>query len=110
MRKRKPFRRIDVDVARTLVERSETLVLDARDAASFGRAHIDGAQHLVQAEFASLVGGIDKNRPILVYCYHGRASQELAQTFSDFGFQEVCSLDGGYDAWTARTFGPLDAA
>ena len=109
MRERKPFRRIDVEFARTLVDRSVTLVLDMRDIAAFETAHVERARHLAQAELVTLIASVDKNRPILIYCYRGAASLELAQTFSDFGFQEVYSLVGGYDAWAARKFGPLSA-
>jgi len=99
MHQRKPFQRIGVEAAETLIRRDDALVFDARDAASFARAHIEGARHLVQAELATIIGSTPKSRPILIYCYRGNASQVLAQTFSDFGFPETYSLDGGYEAW-----------
>ncbi len=40
-----------------------------------------------------------KDRPVLIYCYHGNASQVRAQTFADFRFKKVYSLDGGYESW-----------
>jgi rhodanese-related sulfurtransferase len=102
MRQRTPFRRIDVAQAEPLLERSDLLVLDARDAGSFEKAHVDSAQRISSANLSALVSGTAKTRPILIYCYHGNASREYAQTFSDFGFGEVYSLDGGYEAWCAR--------
>ena len=36
---------------------------------------------------------------LLIYCYHGHTSQHLAEFFSDFGFKDVYSLEGGYEAW-----------
>jgi len=36
---------------------------------------------------------------VLLYCYHGNASQTYGQMFADFGFAEVYSLDGGFAAW-----------
>jgi len=110
MRERKPFRRIDVEFARTLVDRKETVVLDMRDIKAFEKEHIKRARHVVQAKLEPLIDSVDKNRPILIYCYRGAASLELAQTFSDFGFQEVYSLDGGYGAWAAPNFGPISAS
>jgi thiosulfate/3-mercaptopyruvate sulfurtransferase len=102
MRQRTPFQRIDVIRAEGLFERGDLLVLDARDPGSFEKSHVDGAQHISSANLSALVGGTARTRPILIYCYHGNASQEYAQTFSDFGFGEVYSLDGGYEAWRAR--------
>lgn len=102
MRPRTPFQRIDVQRAEALLERGGLLVLDARDGGSFEKSHIDGAEQVSSASLSAFVGGTAKTRPILIYCYHGNASQEYAQTFSDFGFSEVYSLDGGYEAWKTR--------
>lgn len=77
-------------------------MLDARDTGSFDKSHIDGARHLSSANLSAVLGATARNRPILIYCYHGNASQEYAQTFSDFGFSAVYSLDGGYEAWRTR--------
>ena len=100
MRPRIPFRRIDVTAAADLVRRDDVLTLDVRDAASFAKAHIAGAKHLSQANLPVFITAAQKTAPILIYCYRGHASQEYAQTFSDFGFAEVYSLDGGYEHWS----------
>ena len=102
MRSRTPFRRIDVEAAEALLSRSDPLVLDARDAGSFAASRIDGAQPLSSASLGTVIGATARTRPILIYCYHGNASREYAQTFSDFGFVEVYSLDGGFEAWRTR--------
>ncbi|CCE01173.1 ankyrin repeat domain-containing protein [Bradyrhizobium sp. STM 3809] len=75
------------------------LRFDVRDQASFNAGHLAGAQHLTQRNVSELIAGTTRRTPILIYCYHGHASQEYARTFSDFGFAEVYSLDGGYEAW-----------
>jgi thiosulfate/3-mercaptopyruvate sulfurtransferase len=102
MRRRTPFRRIDVAEAKGLLERGDLLVLDARDAGSFEKSHVEGAQRISSANLSAVVGGTAKARSILIYCYHGNASREYAQIFSDFGFGEVYSLDGGYEAWCGQ--------
>ncbi|MGJ4995375.1 ankyrin repeat domain-containing protein [Bradyrhizobium sp. HKCCYLS3077] len=102
MRPRIPFQRIDVGQAAELLQRDDVLRFDVRDQASFSTAHITGAQHLTQRNLSELIAGTTRRTPILIYCYHGNASQEYAQTFSDFGFTEVYSLDGGYEAWRQR--------
>ncbi len=109
MRQRTPFRRIGVQEAEGLVRREEALVLDVRDAGSFGRAHIDGAQHVSQANVSGVLNGSSKSRPVVIYCYHGNSSRQYAQIFSDFGFAEVYSLDGGFEAWINRPQASADA-
>ena len=59
-------------------------------------------RHVSSHNLSALIGATARTRPILIYCYHGNASREYAQTFSDFGFSEVYSLDGGYEAWCTR--------
>jgi len=102
MRQRQKFQRIGVEEAEGVARRNDVLVLDSRDAESFHRAHIDGAQQVSTRNLSDFIDGTDRRRPILIYCYHGNASQEYARIFADFGFAEVYSLDGGYEAWASR--------
>jgi thiosulfate/3-mercaptopyruvate sulfurtransferase len=77
-------------------------VLDVRDAESFARGHIAGARNASNATLSEVIDKTPKSASILIYCYHGNASREYAQIFSDFGFAQVHSLDGGYEAWRTR--------
>jgi thiosulfate/3-mercaptopyruvate sulfurtransferase len=83
MRARTPFQRIDSQRAEALLSRDSLLVLDVRDAGSFDKSHIDGARPLSSANLSAVLGETARTRPILIYCYHGNASREYAQTFSD---------------------------
>lgn len=77
-------------------------VFDVRDGASFQRGHVAGAAHLSQDRFPAWLQRLDKAAPVLIYCYHGNASQVFAQMFADFRFARVYSVDGGYEALAAR--------
>jgi thiosulfate/3-mercaptopyruvate sulfurtransferase len=90
-----------VEEARALMAREDTLVFDVRDPAAYAEAHIGSARRLYDANLFEVLTGTPKSRPILVYCYHGNASQVYAQTFTDFGFREVYSMDGGFEHWCA---------
>jgi len=102
MRKRTPFQRINIDDAEKLIGSKTVLLLDVREANDFNGGHIAGAQHTKLSGLSPLITGTDKARPVVIYCYRGRASQEYAQAFSDFGFTEVYSVDGGYEEWSRR--------
>ncbi|WP_029005729.1 ankyrin repeat domain-containing protein [Azorhizobium doebereinerae] len=78
------------------------LIFDTRDPDAYARARMAGAVRLSQINLSEVITGTPKHRPVLIYCYHGNASQEYAQTFSDFGFCDVSSLDGGYEGWRLR--------
>ncbi|MBV1871825.1 MAG: hypothetical protein KUG83_04700, partial [Gammaproteobacteria bacterium] len=40
-----------------------------------------------------------KDFPIVICCFHGHSSLSAASFFSEKGFTNVYSLDGGYTAW-----------
>lgn len=103
------YLRIDVDRARDLLAHRKMLVLDVRDPKSYAAAHIDSAMHVTSANLDPLILRTPRNTPILIYCYHGNASRSYAQIFSDFGFREIYSLDGGYEAWRSAQASSQDA-
>ncbi len=107
------FRRVGPDSAQKLVERRDALVLDVRDEASFERGHIAGANHANEANLFDFLSSAPKDKPVLIYCYHGNSSQIFAKAFIDFQFREVFSLDGGDDGWVVaqrqRPFEPKAA-
>ena len=99
MNNQRVFRRIDAETARQLLARDPVLVLDSRDQASFELARIASARRLSSDNLDATLLGTPKATPVLLYCYHGNASQIYGQMFADFGFAEVYSLDGGFEAW-----------
>lgn len=90
---------ISVDDAEDLILSSHLLILDMRDFRSYVTGHHPKAIHLTDSNLRSLLKHTAKRVPILIYCYHGHSSQDMAQLFGDFGFEEVYSLDGGWEAW-----------
>lgn len=73
-------------------------LFDSRDAESYSKSHIKGADHLTEHTFGEVIASLPKNIPVMIYCYHGNASQTYANMFKDFHFSEVYSVDGGYEA------------
>lgn len=93
-----PYSRIDVAQARELMAR-DALVVDIRDADSYASGSIPGAVHLHGGNVAQFMEESDRERPLIVCCYHGNSSQGAAAYFADKGFAQTFSLDGGYEAW-----------
>jgi thiosulfate sulfurtransferase len=89
---------IDVAQAKELLESGATFV-DIRDPASYEAAHIPGAIPLSDANVEKFVTQSDKEKPVVVYCYHGNNSQGGAAYLMDQGFQKVFSLAGGFELW-----------
>lgn len=88
-----------VDQLPTLLEENECAILDMRDQHSFERGHLDGATMVTDAVISQLLRNKQKDRPIVIYCYHGNSSRDLASFFCGIGFSRVFNLEGGWQAW-----------
>lgn len=73
----------------------DALILDAREARHHAQGHLPGSVRLDGRNHEWLLMSEPRSRPVLIYCYHGNASQTYADMFVDFGFQQVCDLIGG---------------
>ena len=93
------FKQISVDETKHLIEAEDITILDIRDAQSYSKGHISNAIHAEGINFESFIIKEDKKKPLLVYCYHGHSSQSAAKYFTDNGFANVYSMEGGYTAW-----------
>jgi rhodanese-related sulfurtransferase len=111
MKGQRIFRRLTAaEAGLWCAQHPNALLLDARDAASFERDGWPGALRLSGENQDQLLLRTPRTRPVLIYCYHGNASQTWAQMFADFGFTEVSDLIGGQVAWVAAQSAPAPAA
>jgi thiosulfate sulfurtransferase len=94
------YRTISIEEARTLLAGDAITVLDIRDPVSFSDGHIENALNAEGMDVDAFIAKEDKNKPLLVYCYHGISSQSAAAFLAEKGFTQVYSLEGGYTAWS----------
>lgn len=93
------YKTLPVADSAQLIETSNPMILDCRDMKDYKAGHLENALHVHEGLKESLVKRGDKQRSLLIYCYYGHASEHLAQFFTDFGFKDVYSLEGGYASW-----------
>ncbi|GGO71829.1 thiosulfate sulfurtransferase GlpE [Bowmanella pacifica] len=93
------FSHIQADAAQQMLKDNLATLADIRDANSFEAAHIEGATHLSNESLSQFMAATDKARPIIVCCYHGISSQQAAQFLVQQGYEQVYSLDGGFEGW-----------
>ena len=94
-----PIKQIEVHQVKQLEEKDSATIVDIRDPASFKAGHIPSAIHISDGTVEQFIIDTDKNKPLLVYCYHGISSQGAAAYFSEKGFKEVSSMMGGFESW-----------
>ena len=102
-----PHTRITAAATERLLELDVPItVLDARDPQAYARDRLDGAQLITRDNLNALLLQSPKDQPVLIYCYHGNASQTYAAMFADFRFEQVFDLIGGWAAWEQHLAAP----
>lgn len=95
----KNFKTVQVNDVDTLLADENTLLLDCRLLRDYKSGHIENALHAHDGLVESLIKKEKRNKPIVIYCYHGHNSEHLAELFGNFGFEQVYSVEGGYAKW-----------
>ncbi|MGR9044634.1 MAG: rhodanese-like domain-containing protein [Gammaproteobacteria bacterium] len=95
----KKFQTVSVAQMQDLLQDDTAMLLDCRDLKDYRAGHIEKAMHVHEGLKETLLKKGDKNKTLVIYCYYGHASEHLAEMFCDFGFKNVCSLQGGFAAW-----------
>jgi len=93
------FKRIAIVEANRLQQEAEAQVVDIRDPQSYALGHIEGSIRVDNQSLPTFLDSADKNKPLVVVCYHGNSSQQAAEFFNQQGFHDVYSMDGGFEAW-----------
>jgi thiosulfate sulfurtransferase len=93
------FAHISVSDTQQKLEQENACVVDIRDEPSFVAGHIAGAVHLSNGSLQPFMAQTEFTTPVIVCCYHGVSSQQAAQFLIHQGFDEVYSMDGGFEAW-----------
>jgi len=96
------YKCISIDDAKTLIDHGGATIADVRDAAAYFASSIENAIHLEQDTVEEFLSTADKDKPLIVYCYHGNSSKGAADYFFSQGYTEVYSMDGGYEAWRLK--------
>lgn len=96
------FKRINEQQAKDKLNINGAILLDVRDIDSYNSGHIGQAIHLTNDNVSDIITNTSKEVPVLVMCYHGNSSQNVAAYFAQQGFSEVYSIDGGYEGWSDK--------
>ena len=100
--KNKTVKRVNVVEAISLLNLDAVTIVDIRDRQSFEIDHMQNAHHITGKNTKDFIKKTDKEQPLFVYCYHGNSSQVAAEYFSENGFNQVYTLDGGFNIWRAK--------
>jgi glyoxylase-like metal-dependent hydrolase (beta-lactamase superfamily II)/rhodanese-related sulfurtransferase len=94
-----PVREVDQDALEA--RPPAAVLLDVREPQEFAAGHVPGARNLPQAELATRLSEVPRDRPLYLICQGGFRSRRAAQFLSQMGFKEVASVNGGTEGWRA---------
>jgi thiosulfate sulfurtransferase len=90
---------ITIEEAREKLDKGTATFVDVRGPGSYDRAHIPGAIPITDGNIQHFIESTDKERPVIVYCYHGNSSLAAASYLLEHGFKKVYSMVGGFEGW-----------
>ncbi|MDP5188441.1 thiosulfate sulfurtransferase GlpE [Rheinheimera baltica] len=96
------FQHISVADTAKLLADGKVVIADIRDEQSFAGGHIEGSYHLTNGSLTGFMQQVEFEQPVVVVCYHGNSSQGAAQYLAQQGFEQVFSMDGGFESWRSQ--------
>jgi thiosulfate sulfurtransferase len=93
------FQLIDVHGAKEYLTKNNVKMVDIRDKNSYETDHVEGSFHLTNDSISKFIKDVPFDNTVLVLCYHGNSSKGAAQYLCDQGYQDVYSVDGGFESW-----------
>lgn len=97
-----PVRNASVSEVRHLLNRArpdDLTVLDVRMEREYAAYHLPGARLLPLPELPERLAGLDRQKPIVVYCRSGKRSAAAAAVLVGAGFPQVINMLGGVKSW-----------
>ncbi|MFK7967384.1 MAG: rhodanese-like domain-containing protein [Burkholderiaceae bacterium] len=92
---------LDVLGATRLINDKHPVVVDVRPAAEFANGHMRDAKNIPLDELEKRANEIPAKKPVLVTCATGMSSGRAVGKLKAAGREEVFSLAGGLNGWTA---------
>jgi rhodanese-related sulfurtransferase len=89
------------ELADALTRGNQVHLLDVRTREEYEAVKIDGAELFTQELMQKILGNWPKKDLLVIYDHQGTRSLDAAAYFQGHGFENVKSLRGGIDAWSA---------
>ncbi|MHB8644743.1 MAG: MBL fold metallo-hydrolase [Thermomicrobiales bacterium] len=88
-----------IEIADVERRAATTLLLDVREPDEYAHGHVPGAINLPQAELASRLDAVPRDRPVQVICQSGYRALRSAQFLAQMGYHNIVNVRGGTAAW-----------
>src|SRR5690606_15618005 len=94
------IREVDPAQAERLVQDGAVL-LDVREPDEYEQGAVPGSIHIPRGHLESQIENRvpERDKPIVVMCAGGTRSAFAAKTLGELGYEDVVSMDGGFNKW-----------
>jgi rhodanese-related sulfurtransferase len=98
---------LDYEISATdaaeLLRNKQARLIDVRELWEYQTAHIEGSVLMPMGDVPARVHQeLDPDERLVVLCHHGQRSLNVTVWLRNQGFEDVQSLRGGIDAWSAE--------
>lgn len=73
-------------------------LIDIRENYERMQANI-GGKHIPMADLFEMLGGLPKDKEVVIYCNSGQRGEAVQHCLERKGFENISNLDGGLRAW-----------
>ncbi|HEU5161764.1 MAG TPA: rhodanese-like domain-containing protein [Thermoanaerobaculia bacterium] len=80
------------------------LVVDVREPHEFTQGHIEGARLAPLGRVIEDLGGVEKDREIVLVCRSGNRSGKAQKLLAERGYTSLANMDGGMLAWEKQGY------
>ena len=94
-----------------MLNEKDIQLIDVRTPSEYANGHVKDAKLIdyKAIDFESKAfEGLDRAKPVLLYCASGRRSARAAKMYVDAGFKKVYNLVGGFRAWKAENLKTIE--
>jgi rhodanese-related sulfurtransferase len=96
---------VNVEAFQKMIGKNGSQLIDVRTPREYGYGHLKDALliNFMEDDFTNKAfKGLDKSKPVLIYCASGGRSAKSAKLYKEAGFTKVYNLLGGFRAWKAK--------
>lgn len=95
------FTSVNAEAFKEYMLGDDVQLLDVRTLGEYNQGHIPGAilADVTQGNFERHLAGLDKNKPVLVYCRSGNRSVTASKILQKEGFTQIVNLKRGMQEW-----------
>jgi rhodanese-related sulfurtransferase len=90
---------ITISDTESALSSANAFLLDVREPEEYAQGHVPGALNVPQAELATRLDELPRDRPILAICRSGGRSLRSAQFLKQVGLEDVKSVADGTEGW-----------